>query len=123
MSYPQISLGLWKSKKLCDDLRSLITEEERAGFVLLDGEVIELTNVAEDKVTKFDASPDEILLHCNKPIAALWHTHPDGSANLTSEDWHTFLAWPDVEHIIVAKDEIRFYGVKGTGVINLPLPE
>lgn len=113
----------WRSVSLCDRLRALLNEEERGGFVLVNGLIIELTNIAEDKRTTFQASSEEVLEHCNKAIAAVWHTHPDGSANLTSEDWETFLAWPDIEHIIIAKDEIRFYGVKGRGVVNLPLPE
>lgn len=113
----------WRTLKLCTKLKTYLNEFERAGFILTNGKIIELKNISETPAEDFLADDQEVLEHCDKPIVALWHTHPSGSANLSAEDWESFLSWPDVEQIIVAQDEIRFYAVKGRGVVNRPLPE
>lgn len=110
----------WKSSSLVEALLAKLDTHERAGFVLSNGEVVELTNVSEDPQQEFRASDLEVLEHVDKDIAALWHTHPGGRSVLSPEDWKTFLDWPGAQHIIVGVDGVRFYAVKGRGVINLP---
>lgn len=88
-----------------------------------DGSIVELKNVHEDAKNYFLPDYDELLAVIDGPVVAMWHTHTHESANLSSEDWQTFLTWPQLEYAIIAKDEVRFYGVKGRGVVNLPLPE
>jgi proteasome lid subunit RPN8/RPN11 len=110
----------WKNTSLVEDLASRLTDVERAGFVLATGEVIELTNIAAEPQSEFRAADAELMEHIDGEIAALWHTHPAGTSVLSAEDWKTFLDWPGAQHIIVAADGVRFYGVKGRGVIHLP---
>lgn len=51
-------------------------------------------------------------------MMASWHTHPGGTANLSVEDWETFVQWPEQLHVIVGSDGIRWYAVKGSAVTN-----
>lgn len=88
--------------------------------MLVSGEIIELKNMSAKAADQFEPDAAEILSHIDKDVAAMWHTHTNGSANLSPEDWQTFLDWPQIEHAIVASEGVRYYGVRGRGVINLP---
>lgn len=116
-----MSEASWKNTKLADALLSRLTDVERAGFVLADGTIVELENKSDTPGNEFRADDAQLLEHIdNDEIVALWHTHPAGSNALSPEDWNAFLDWPGVQHIIVAAEGVRFYGVKGRGVVNLP---
>lgn len=111
----------WKNISLVEALNARLGEHERAGFVISDGSIVEFTNVAASPTNEFLPDETELMAHIDRDdIVALWHTHPAGSSALSPEDFKAFTDWPGIQHIIVARDGIRFYGVKGRGVINLP---
>ncbi len=73
---------------------------ERCGFVMKDGSIIEIANVAKDPREGYEMDALEAIKHL-KDAAATWHTHPDTDPNLSGEDYSGFLSWPDMEHIII----------------------
>lgn len=83
--------------------------------------MIELTNLAANTLDTFAAEWAETT-HPDL-VAATWHTHPNGSANLSVADWKTFVSYPGMEHIVIGTDGVRFYGVHNGAVINLKGPE
>ena len=105
-----------KINKLC--CKSLQTEllnkysakgQERVGFLLSKG-LKEVTNIADDPENGFDVDPSDIIEYTSQEdCIATWHTHPDASANLSGEDFHTFKTWSDLFHLIVGKDGIKCY--------------
>jgi proteasome lid subunit RPN8/RPN11 len=81
---------------------------ERCGFVLLSGEIIEVNNIALDPEDNFEISFNDIEKYEGQ-IAASWHTHPRGSANLSQSDYQLFLQVPEWQHVVISKDEMTFY--------------
>ena len=74
--------------------------EERCGLILKDGSIVEIENVAEDKVNSYRMNPVGVLPFVDD-LAGTWHTHPEGDPNLSGEDYSGFLAWPELEHSII----------------------
>ncbi|BCJ91773.1 hypothetical protein IZ6_25080 [Terrihabitans soli] len=92
-------------------LREYLTPgEERVGFILRSGEIVEVKNVCEKPEEGFEVSGDDLLKHLPE-IVGTWHTHPSGSSNLSMEDMAGFLNWPDWEHFIVGQDGVTRYVV------------
>lgn len=81
---------------------------ERCGLILKNGAILELPNVHEDPQNGFRVDPAEILKH-EAETAATWHTHPSGNANLSMEDYHCFLAWPELFHYVVSRVKVNCY--------------
>ncbi len=102
-----------------EKLQDFYTSEgsERVGFVLDDGTIVEVANIAENPKEGFDVSVEDMAEHFDREIAR-WHTHPGGSANLSVGDYSSFLNWPRVDHIIIGKEGIRVYRVRNGQVIN-----
>ncbi len=75
--------------------------EERCGFVLEDGTLVEISNVHSEPTKGFRMDPFELLQHLDDPLVGTWHTHPDGDPNLSQEDYAGFLNWPHLKHYIV----------------------
>lgn len=84
------------------------TGPERAGFIMPDGEVVELRNIAEDPSKDFLAYPEDTVKYCNEAVAS-WHTHPGKDGNLSVEDHENFKNWADIDHFIVGSDGLRGY--------------
>ena len=89
---------------------------ERCGFVLADGELVELSNCHEDPRNGFRIDAAEILKYGGRVIAT-WHTHPLYGPNLSVEDYKCFLDWPEWQHIIIHKDTLRIYYVEQNRVL------
>jgi hypothetical protein len=102
-------------QKLLDFLQPTDVEE-RGGVILADGRIVELLNVADDPTTGYVPSDD--LFDFLDDLVALFHTHPGESANLSTEDWETFVLWPSASHFIIGIDGVRGYAVKGAAVVN-----
>lgn len=99
-------------------LLPLLTEgPERGGWILRDGTIVEVANASPTPNDGFAMSVDDAIAHCDE-AAATFHTHPGQTANLSKEDWETFIQWPGHTHIIVGTDGVRYYNVKGAAVVN-----
>ena len=91
--------------------------EERCGFILSSGEVVELENVHPEPKTGFEIDAEEILRYIDD-IAVIWHTHPGSTGVLSGEDKLCILQWPNISHAIVGEDGIRTYKVVDGAVVN-----
>lgn len=92
-------------------------DEERCGFILSDGEVIELKNVHVEPTSGFEIDPEDILRYIDR-IDSIWHTHPNSPSVLSGEDKLCMEAWPQVTHKIVGDDGITTYKVINGAVLN-----
>lgn len=115
---------VWKTPELVKKLQALLTEDgpERGGFILprMRNRIVEMDNIHPNPMDGYNPSPRDILKYADDAVAS-WHTHPRSSANLSVEDFNTFVQWANIEHIIVGNDGVRFYKVKGKAVVNSPL--
>lgn len=73
--------------------------EERCGFILQDGTVIETPNVHSEPSWYFKIDQSEIDKHL-PDIYAFWHSHPDNNLNLSLADYFSFTAYPKHKHRI-----------------------
>jgi len=79
-------------------------ENERCGFLLKDGTIVEITNVATEPRVSYEMDAAEALPYIEAgTVAATWHTHPDGDANLSGDDYEGFLRWPDLDHYVIGR--------------------
>ena len=100
-----------------DQLQGLLkSEREQAGFILKNGEIVEVENVCHDPENGFDVRPRDILRYASE-AQATWHTHPNGKANLSENDYETFSNWPELDHYIVAPGEVACYVVRNGKVM------
>jgi proteasome lid subunit RPN8/RPN11 len=61
----------------------------------------------------------EILVEHEKDLYGTWHTHPEGSANLSEQDYMGFRNWPRLRHYIIGKNEIRCFELQDNFVIEV----
>lgn len=94
------------------DLLSLYEgPNERVGFILKTGEIVEVDNICAEPTEGFDVRGADIIRYT--PIAvATWHTHPDEDSNLSAGDFQSFLNWPDLEHYIIGNDGVTKFRVE-----------
>lgn len=89
---------------------------EHVGFILPHGKVIEVKNVSDNPEGSFDVLGEDIIKYENEAVAT-WHTHPNGTSNLSAGDMETFLNWPDLDHYIVGTDGLTKYTVVDNEVL------
>lgn len=51
-------------------------------------------------------------------VVGTWHSHPNGTANLSLDDYRFFQSWPNQTHFIISHDEVRCY-VTCEGLVHL----
>lgn len=90
---------------------------ERVGFILNDGTVVEVENIAEDPIKGFDVS-DADLLALEDAMVASWHTHPGQTGNLSLDDHDSFLQWSHLVHHIIGNDGVWTFKVVDGIVLN-----
>lgn len=90
--------------------------EERVGFVLKSGEIVEVMNICEKPEEGFKVSGID-LLRLTPHAQATWHTHPKADSNLSTDDWHAFLNYPELEHYIIGNDGLTKYVVENGAVL------
>lgn len=77
--------------------------EERCGFILKDGTVVEVPNIHPEPKRYFQISQEEIDKHLPE-IYAFWHSHSDNNLNLSLADYFSFIAFPNHRHRIYNKE-------------------
>lgn len=106
-----------KTHKLRRELETkLASGPERGGIILRSGRVVEFPNICEDPLTSCMFNMSEFIPHMSN-LAATWHTHPDATADLSGMDWESFSNWPELEHVIVGSDGLRWYAVAENGAV------
>lgn len=96
-------------KKIYDD------EIEHVGFILANGDIVEVLNTLEDKSGGFDVGAADIKKYAD--AIASWHTHPQATSNLSSQDYENFLVWSNMEHYIIGTDGVTKYVVRDGDVL------
>ena len=101
---------------ICESLLDLYEgQNERVGFVLEDGSLVEVENIAPDPDKAFLVCAEDVIKH--EDAVATWHTHPSDTANLSAGDYETFVFFPDMLHFIVGTDGVRSYKVENGRVL------
>lgn len=94
---------------LIDDLKKLVCPgPERVGCIRKDHSILEFINDSLKPEESFTV-PDEALGVLETEALATWHTHPQGSPNLSGDDYNTFRAWPELYHFIIGLNGVKCY--------------
>jgi len=96
--------------------KHLTGDEERCGFIMPDGSLVEVPNVATERQSSFRMEPADVISHEEKAWGT-FHTHPNSTSNLSGEDYIAFTNYPDLKHIIIGDDGISCYSVAQSGVV------
>ncbi len=90
------------------------TGAERCGVITAQGEILECENLAQ--------APGDAFLFREEDLegaVATWHTHPQGSSNLSIADYYFFKSWPKLSHFIVSKDDVWCYVIDSHSLVVL----
>ncbi len=83
---------------------------EVCGLIDIYGHVHLVDNVHTEPEKGYRMDPVSALRLLNdQEIVATVHTHPNGTSNLSQEDYAGFSLWPDLAHYIVGNDGITHY--------------
>jgi proteasome lid subunit RPN8/RPN11 len=108
---------------ISDKTRQLLLElndgpDERVGFILPDGTIIEVQNISDEPEKSFDVRGEDLILYITeKQAIATWHTHPNTPSNLSVGDYQTFLAYPKQRHFISGSDGLSEFYVEDGDVL------
>lgn len=82
---------------------------EVCGFIMHDGSIIEIRNVAENPYDTFMMDLRQIGRNVDvEKIAAIWHTHPGGDIRPSTADLKA-IRLCEWDYLIVTADEIALY--------------
>ena len=105
------------SATLMDSLARLLEgKDERVGFVLKTGEIVEVENICPDKDNGFEVRGEDLMKYAVDAEAS-WHTHPGHTKCLSANDHYAFLNYPHLKHYIVGTDGVECYVVKNGIVV------
>lgn len=96
------------------------TGPERVGFIMPDGDIVEVDNQHPQPDNGFDVSIDDLEKYADTAVAT-WHTHPGGEANLSLDDHEGFMNYTTLDHYIVGSDGLRRYRVVRGQIVQVPL--
>lgn len=91
-------------------------EDERVGFILKDGTIVECQNISNSPSDSFEVTAESIIEHADQAVAT-WHTHPKSDNNLSMNDYHMFVSWPELRHYILGTNGCREYYVENGDVL------
>lgn len=80
------------------------------GFVLKGNKIVEVENICTKPEEGFLVAAADVKKYLDTAIAT-WHTHPGKDANLSANDYQTFVNFPHWNHYIVGTDGVRCYKV------------
>ena len=89
---------------------------ERCGFVLRDGSLVEVENLASDPSNYFLIS-DESFEEYDGQIFASWHTHTHDSANISMADYETFTTSTLAKHVVVSRKAVAVFSMVGADLM------
>jgi len=92
--------------------------KERCGVVLKNGDVVELPNKHPEPERNFMIMADDIEPYLEE-LSALWHTHCDGSYNLSMNDYQLFVSKPELDQFIISDRGVALYRVDNGFVMNV----
>ena len=95
---------------------------ERIGFVLADGTLVDIKNKHSSPDEGASASSTDLFKYMFSgefEVIATWHTHPSKPCNLSGEDYRGFLAYPDIAHYIIGEDGLAKFIVEDGVVKNV----
>lgn len=95
--------------------------KEQIGVILADNTIVELDNLHSEPETDATLASEDLFTYFYSgeyDVKATWHTHVDESADLSGQDYSTFLLHPDLDHYIIGTDGVKKYVVKEGAVIN-----
>jgi len=91
------------------------TGHERLGFILSEGEVVELDNAHDVPQHGAKYSSSDLFRYMfsgDFTVKATWHTHPSETKNLSGDDYVAFKNYPDIDHYVIGNDGVRRYYVE-----------
>lgn len=104
---------------LASQLSPLLTgSKERVGFILANGELVEVENVCSEPEQGFEVSGADLVKYEHDAIAT-WHTHPGKDSNLSVNDYRGFKNWPKLTHYIVGIDGVSGYAIDNGALIKV----
>ena len=92
------------------------SDEERCGFILKSGEIVEVPNIAPNPQHEFEVSEEDFEKYYSE-VAASWHTHTNDFSNLSLSDYYTFQGLPEWDHWVVSKYKMVKFILKSGCVI------
>lgn len=90
---------------------------ERGGIITRLGPT-ECKNTSENPSESYEMSFEDMDKLDSSDTLGTFHTHPNESANLTYDDYETFMAYPGLKHYIIGKDGVRVYAVVDGRLLN-----
>lgn len=82
---------------------------EVCGFIMYNGSIIEIRNVAENPYDNFTMDLGQISRNIDiAKIAAIWHTHPGGDIRPSKADLKA-IRLCEWDYLIVTADEVALY--------------
>lgn len=91
--------------------------KERVGFILEDGEIVEVANISSLPNQSFLISATDLVKHIGQAVAS-WHTHPGRDAVPSQMDRIAFANYQHLVHYIVGKDGVAPYIVDTNGSVQ-----
>jgi len=92
-------------------------DHERVGAITETGEIVEVPNIAPEPKDTFDVSVEDLRIFDDEATAT-WHTHPNGSSNLSVNDYEAFLNWPHLKHYVIGEEGVRCFVVRNGKVVE-----
>lgn len=110
------------STNICKQLSDIYNEgdkNERCGFVLTDGSILEVKNIHTNPETGFMMSSRDVFDYAlSSKAVATWHTHPEAPSSLSADDYVGFQNFPNLKHYIIGQDGLSTYVVENRHVIT-----
>lgn len=101
-------------KKTMETLRSLYKDDgyEVGGYINAENTVVVCENDSPNPLENFSFKMEDLeSINDEEDVVALFHTHPNGTAAMTKQDFKAFLNYPDFFHLIVGKAEVLCYRI------------
>lgn len=104
------------SQNTFDLLKSCYSDSgiERGGYIAK-GVLYECENESPNPIEIFKMKISDLEEMEKAEAECTFHTHVNGSMNLSMDDYQSFIDWADMKHIIVGKDGVKCYAVNEKG--------